>query len=191
MTDVVTPTSAASERGNFAALASMLTRDPFAMAAVAVLLVLLLFAFFGPAMISEKVIGMNLKMRNFPPFTLDNGWEFFLGADSLGRSMLGRIVVGARTTFTISICAVGLAMLVGGTLGVIAGYTGGWTSTIILRLADVIFSFPSLLLAMLILYMVGASVGNVIVILAVGGLPLYIPVTPSEVLQLRHRTYLS
>jgi peptide/nickel transport system permease protein len=191
MTDAVSPPSAAPERGNLAALAGMLARDPFAVAAVAAIAILLLFTIFGPLLISDKAIGMNLKMRNFPPFSLSNGWEFVLGADALGRSMLARIIVGARTTFTIAICAVGLAMLVGGALGVIAGYAGGWTSTIILRLADVIFSFPSLLLAMLILYMIGASVSNVIVILAVGGLPLYIRVTRSEVLELRQRTYVS
>jgi peptide/nickel transport system permease protein len=191
MTDAVPHAPAASERGNLAVLAGMLLKDPFAMAAVAVLFVLLMFTLLGPLLITDAAIGMNLKMRNFPPFSMSNGWEYFLGADALGRSMLARIIVGARTTFTIAICAVGLAMVVGGTLGVIAGYAGGWTSTIILRLADVIFSFPSLLLAMLILYMIGASVGNVIVILAVGGLPLYIRVTRSEVLELRQRTYVS
>lgn len=191
MTEVVPHAAAAKERGNVAALAGMLLKDPFAMASVAILFVLLLFTLFGPLLITDAAISMNLKMRNFPPFSMTNGWEYLLGADSLGRSMLARIVVGARTTFTIAICAVGLAMVVGGTLGVIAGYAGGWTSTITLRLADVIFSFPSLLLAMIILYMIGPSVGNVIIILAVGGLPLYIRVTRSEVLELRQRTYVS
>lgn len=192
MSDVVSrPPAVAAEPGRFAALMGMLVKDPLALGSVAVLVLLLLFALFGPLLINEDAIGMNLKMRNFPPFSMENGWVFFLGADSLGRSMLARIIVGARTTFTIALCAVGLAMVVGGTLGVVAGYVGGWTSRIILRLADVIFSFPSLLLAMIILYIVGPSVMNVIAILAFGGLPLYIRVTRSEVLEIRQRTFVN
>lgn len=191
MSEIVSQEPNGSERGNLAVLAGMLLRDPFAVASVAVLVILALFALIGPFLLNDAAVSMNLRMRNLVPFNMDNGWVYYLGADSLGRSMLARIVVGARTTFTIALCAVSLSMVVGGTLGVVAGYAGGWTSTLILRLADVIFSFPSLLLAMIILYIVGPSIINVIAILAFGGLPLYIRVTRSEVLELRQRTYVN
>lgn len=191
MSDLASQEPASAERGNLAVLVGMLLRDPFAVAAMGVLVILALFALIGPLLLNDAAVSMNLRMRNLAPFSLDNGWVYYLGADSLGRSMLARIIVGARTTFTIALCAVSMSMVVGGTLGVIAGYAGGWTSTIILRLADVIFSFPSLLLAMIILYIVGPSIINVIAILALGGLPLYIRVTRSEVLELRQRTYVN
>lgn len=191
MSDLVSPQPIAPERSRFAAIVGMLSKDAFAVAAVVILVIVFLFALIGPFVLADEATGMNLKMRNLAPFSLEHGWAFVLGADNLGRSMLARIVVGARTTFIIALCAVTLSMVIGGALGVIAGYLGGWTSRIVLRLADVIFSFPSLLLALIILYIVGPSVTNVIAILAVGGLPHYIRVTRSEVLELRQRNFVN
>jgi peptide/nickel transport system permease protein len=180
-----------AEDGKFVALVRMLLKDPLAVGSAIILLIILLFAVVGPFLLSDAAVGMNLKLRNLAPFSLETNWVYFLGADSLGRSMLARIVVGARTTFTIALSAVGLAMFVGGSLGIIAGYAGRWTGTIILRLTDVIFSFPSLLLALIIIYIVGPSITNVIMILSFSRLPLYIRVTRSEVLELRQRTYVN
>lgn len=191
MSDLVSEQPVAVERGKVAAFMGMLFKDPFAVTAAAILIIIFLFAIIGPLILTGEATSMNLKMRNLPPFSLDRGWIYVLGADNLGRSMLARIIVGARTTFTIALCAVSLSMVAGGALGVIAGYFGGWTSTITLRLADVIFSFPALLFALIVLYIVGPSVTNVIAILAVGGLPHYIRVTRSEVLELRQRNYVN
>ena len=96
---------------------------------------------------------MNLRGRNAPPFTLENGWLYVLGADALGRSILARIIVAAQNTLGVAAAAVAAALLIGGTLGLIAGYRGGWLGNVILRLADIIMSFPSLLLAVVVLYM--------------------------------------
>jgi peptide/nickel transport system permease protein len=114
-----------------------------------------------------------------------------LGADSLGRSLLARIIVGAQTSLAISGCVVLASMVVGGALGIIAGYVGGWTSTIIMRLTDVIFSFPTLLMALIVLYILGPSILHVIMILAVARLPIYIRTTRAEVLEIRERMFVS
>ena len=124
-------------------------------------------ALIGPYLFGELATKVNLRQRNLPPFTLDNGFLYVLGADSLGRSLLARIIVGAQTSLAISACVVVVSMIVGGTLGIVAGYVGGWTSTIIMRLTDVIFSFPSLLMALIVLYILGPSILNVIAILSI------------------------
>lgn len=169
----------------------MLLRDRFALVAAIFLLILALAALVGPFLLGDLATKVNLRQRNLPPFTLEHGILYVLGADSLGRSLLARIIVGAQTSLAISACVVVVSMIVGGTLGIVAGYLGGWTSTIILRLTDVIFSFPSLLMALIVLYILGPSIINVIMILSITRLPIYIRTTRAEVLEIRERMFVS
>ncbi len=169
----------------------MLLRDRFALIAAVFLVVLTLGALFGPWLFGDLATKVNLRQRNLPPFSLDHGVLYVLGADSLGRSLLARIIVGAQTSLAISACVVVVSMLVGGTLGIVAGYVGGWTSTIIMRFTDVIFSFPSLLMALIVLYILGPSIINVIMVLSITRLPIYIRTTRAEVLEVRERMFVS
>lgn len=169
----------------------MLLRDRFALVAAVFLVILALAAIVGPWAFGDLATKVNLRQRNLPPFTLEHGILYVLGADSLGRSLLARIIVGAQTSLAISACVVVVSMIVGGTLGIVAGYLGGWTSTIILRLTDVIFSFPSLLMALIVLYILGPSILNVIMILSITRLPIYIRTTRAEVLEIRERMFVS
>src|SRR5690606_18440568 len=104
---------APAERSKIASLASMLVRDPVALVSLLVLVIMVLFALIGPIFLGREATTINLRARNLPPFTMDNGWTYILGADSLGRSMLARIIVGAQTTFTIAASAVLTSMVVG------------------------------------------------------------------------------
>ena len=174
-----------------AVLWRMLLRDRFALVAAIFLVILALAAIVGPWAFGDLATKVNLRQRNLPPFNLDHGILYVLGADSLGRSLLARIIVGAQTSLAISACVVVVSMVVGGTLGIVAGYLGGWTSTIILRLTDVIFSFPSLLMALIVLYILGPSITNVIMILSITRLPIYIRTTRAEVLEIRERMFVS
>src|SRR5690606_17973142 len=139
----------------------------------------------------EPATKMVLNKRNLPPFSLENGWIYILGADSLGRSMLARIIVGAQTSLTIASAAVLVSMTAGGLIGIVAGYVGGWIGSVIMRVTDVIISFPNLLLALIVLYIVGPSILNVVFILAVGALPLYIRTARAETLEIRERMFVS
>jgi peptide/nickel transport system permease protein len=177
------------QRGSLMIVGNMLIRDPLALAAATFLLLIALCALVGPYFLGHLATKINLAQRNLPPFTLGHGFVYVLGADSLGRSLLARIVVGAQTSLAISGSVVLVSMAVGGTLGIVAGYLGGWTSTIILRLTDVIFSFPSLLMALIVLYILGPSILNVIMILSVARLPIYIRTTRAEVLEVRERMF--
>jgi len=169
----------------------MLLRDPYATVSVIFLLMLVACAVFGPFYLWEPATNMDLGKRNLPPFSLAHGFLYVLGADSLGRSMLARIVVGAQTSLAIASGAVLFSMIAGGLIGIFAGYVGGWTSTIIMRLTDVIISFPSLLLALIVLYIIGPNLFNVVAILGFGALPLYIRTARAETLEIRERMFVS
>nr|WP_245435591.1 ABC transporter permease [Microvirga calopogonii] len=167
----------------------MLWRDKFATVAVIFLLLVILCAIFGPAWLGDAAVKQNLRGRNAPPFSLQQGWLFVLGADALGRPLLARIVVAAQNTLAIAAGAVVLSSILGATLGLIAGYGPKWASTLIMRMADVIMSFPSLLLAVIVLYMLKPSVANLILVLAITRIPIYLRTTRAEALEIRERMF--
>ena len=129
-------------RGAFASALAMLWRDKLACAASVFLLAMAFCAVFGPALLGDVGTGMNLKMRNAPPGSIEQGWMYVLGADALGRPILPRIIVAAQNTIGVATAAVVVAMVAGGVLGLVAGYSGGWLGTLIMRFADIIRSGP-------------------------------------------------
>ncbi len=187
----MTPVSPADPReaGALRTVLGMLWRDKFATAAVIFLLVVILCAIVGPALLGEAATRQTLRGRNLPPFSLQQGWLMILGADALGRPLLARIVVAAQNTLLIAAGAVALSATIGAGLGLVAGYGPKWVGTAIMRLADVIMSFPSLLLAVIVLYMLSPSVGNVILVLAVTRIPIYLRTTRAEVLEIKERMF--
>jgi peptide/nickel transport system permease protein len=167
----------------------LLWRDKFAFAAVLFLILVAFAACFGPWLLGTAATKINLLARNAPPMSTQLGWLYVLGADSLGRSILARIIVGAQNTMMLAGCAVVASLLIGSLLGFVAGYRNDWTSGVIMRLADILMSFPSLLLAMIVLYVLTPGVANVIVVLAVTRIPIYLRTTRAEVLEIRERTF--
>lgn len=170
-------------------LLSMLWRDKLAFASALILIAIILCAVLGPALLGELATNQNLRGRNSPPFDLSRGWAFVLGGDSLGRPMLARLVVAARSTMTVAAGAVVSALVVGASFGLVAGYMGKAMSQVIMRLADVIMSFPSLLIAVVVLYVLGPSVPNMILVLAITRIPIYLRTTRAEVLEVRERMF--
>jgi peptide/nickel transport system permease protein len=167
----------------------LLWRDKFAFAAVLFLILVAFAACFGPWLLGTAATKINLLARNAPPMSTQLGWLYVLGADSLGRSILARIIVGAQNTMMLAGCAVVASLLIGSLLGFVAGYRNDWTSGVIMRLADILMSFPSLLLAMIVLYVLTPGVANVIVVLAITRIPIYLRTTRAEVLEIRERTF--
>jgi peptide/nickel transport system permease protein len=105
--------------------------------------------------------------------------------------MLGRLILASRNTLTIAAAAVAGSLVVGAALGLLAGYARGWIGDLVLRLTDIVMSFPSLLMAVVILYMFEPSVLNVVLVLAITRLPVYIRTTRAEVLELKQRSFVS
>lgn len=166
----------------------MLWHDKLAFTAALFLILVIACALFGPMLLEDVANKMDLRQRNAPP-TLDAGWLYILGADQLGRPILPRIMMAAQNTIAIAAAAVALSLVIGGTIGLIAGYARGWTETILMRLADIVMSFPSLLLAVIVLYVLEPRAGNVVIVLAITRLPIYIRTTRAEVLEIRERVF--
>ena len=168
----------------------MLMRDKFALCAAIFLLVLVLAAFLGSFLLDDIATKQNLRGRNAPPFDFAKHWVFWLGGDALGRPLLARIIVAARNTLMIAGSAVSFSIVIGCFLGLIAGYSSKFFSHVIMRIADVIMSFPSLLLAVIILYMLPPSILNIVVVLAITRIPIYLRTARAEVLEIRERMFI-
>lgn len=170
-------------------LFSLLLKDRFATAAAAVLVIVGLTALFGPTLMGDLSTKQDLSATNRPPFSISDGWEFILGSDSLGRSMLARLIVATQTTLSVALPAVAISLVIGSLWGVWAGYHRGWRETVSMRVADVIMSFPSLLLAVVILYVFSPSAANIVLILAVTRIPIYLRTARAESAELQSRTF--
>jgi len=169
----------------------LLLRDPLATLAFAFLVVVVVCAVAGPFLIGDLIEKPNFRARNMPPFSLEQGFAYILGADTLGRSLLARLVVGARNTLGIATAAVLCSLVIGGTLGLIAGYSRGALGNLIMRATDIVMSFPSLLLALVVLFSLGPSVPNLVLVLAITRIPIYLRTTRAEVLEVRERMFVS
>jgi len=169
----------------------LLASDPFALAAAIFMVLLVAGAVLGPWLLEELATRPQLRMRNAEPFTLEHGWGYILGADSLGRSILARLLVAARSTLTIAAAAVAIAMVFGAALGLLAGFTRSWVGDLVMRLTDIVMSFPSTLLAVVILYTFRPSIATLVAVLAITRLPVYIRTTRAEVLEIRERMFVS
>ncbi|AJC83403.1 oligopeptide/dipeptide ABC transporter permease protein (plasmid) [Rhizobium etli bv. phaseoli str. IE4803] len=177
--------------GSIRQLARYLARDKLALCAALFMLVLITCVLVGPLLMGDLAGKLGLRQRNLAPFSLQHGFIYILGADTLGRSILARLIVGAQNTLGIAAAAVFCSMAAGGTLGLIAGYSERWYSHLIMRLADVIMSFPSLLLALIVLYTLGPSMMNLVIVLAITRMPIFIRTARAEVLELRERMFVS
>jgi peptide/nickel transport system permease protein len=169
---------------------SLLWADKLATAAALFLLVLALACLVGPLLVGNSGSAVNFPMRNTPP-QIDKGLLYILGADNLGRSLLARIILGAQSTLAIALSAVLTSVIVGALLGLVAGYRGGLVGDIIMRFTDMLMSFPSLLTALVVLYLLGPSVTNLVIVLAITRIPIYLRTTRAEVMEVRSRVFVT
>ncbi|MGJ8569389.1 MAG: ABC transporter permease [Hoeflea sp.] len=167
----------------------MLWNDKLAFFSIVFLLIVLLCALFGAYFLDDLATKQNLRGRNAPPFDFTTDWPFWLGGDALGRPLLARIVVAAQNTIFVAAGAVFFSLFIGTSLGLIAGYTSKTLSQVIMRLADVIMAFPSLLLAVIVLFMLDSSVFNLVIVLAITRIPVYLRTARAETLEVRERMF--
>lgn len=167
----------------------MLWSDKFAFCAAIFLCILIVFALIGHTWLGDVATKQNLRGRNLPPFEWDRAWIWWMGADALGRPLLARIIVATQNTLLVAAGAVLISAITGTSLGLIAGFSSPRISQIIMRLADVIMSFPSLLIAVIVLYMLGSSILNLMIVLAITRIPVYVRTTRAEVLEIRERMF--
>jgi len=117
------------------------------------------------------------------------GGDFPLGADNFGRDVLSRLLWGARFSLLVSFLSVSCAMLVGGTVGLVAGYVGGRTDLFAMQVMDVLLSFPSLILGLIVVALVGPSLPTLVFAIALTTVAPFARVARAPVLSLRARPY--
>src|SRR5690625_3639087 len=121
--------------------------------------------------------------------TLSDGSFALLGTDQIGQDLFAQILSGARVSIAVGLATLLLAGLIGVIFGLFAGFFGGWVDSLLMRLADVQLAFPSILLAIFIASVLGPSVINVVIVLAISNWVQFARVTRSQVLTLKNREY--
>jgi peptide/nickel transport system permease protein len=153
---------------------------------VAVVLAALLAPLLAPWPYDEQELSRSL----LPPFWVPGAnLAHPLGTDFLGRDLLSRLLFGARTSLLVGAAAVVLAGAIGTTLGLAAGYFGGWVDNLIMRLVDLQLAFPPIVLAIGILTMVGSSLFTIVAVLGVIGWVQYARIMRGQTLSLREREF--
>ena len=126
-----------------------------------------------------------------PGFWSEKGIEGApLGTDSLGRCVLSRIIYGSRVSLSAGFVAVGIAMILGITFGVIAGYYGGWVDALIMRIVDIMFAFPALLLAIVIVAVIGQGLDKAMIAIGIVYTPQMARIIRSSVLYIKEMEYI-
>ena len=156
-------------------------RDPYTMVCIAVLLLIAGAALLAPWLGLDDPAASNTAHRLLPVGSPGH----VLGTDELGRDMLARLIYGGRLSFTMGVLPVVTALVIGGTLGLIAGFVGGRTNMLIMRVTDVFYAFPSILLAVAIAGSLGAGVGNALLAIMIVFIPPITRVTESVTTQVR------
>ncbi|RYG87964.1 MAG: ABC transporter permease, partial [Alphaproteobacteria bacterium] len=167
----------------------LLKRDKAALLASIFLATLIVACALGAIFLGPQASAMSFGAARLPPFDFSRGVREFLGTDQLGRSVLYMTLVAGATSLGIAVCAAAIAASLGTLIGVAAGYLGGLSDTLAMRLADVILSFPSLLLAILFVYLFEPSPGNIVILLVISRLPLYLRISRAETLEIRQRLF--
>ena len=132
----------------------------------------------------------TLRARLNPPaLRRADGQTYLLGTDHLGRDVLSRVIFGARVSLTVGFAAVAVGGLVGGTLGLLAGYQGGWLDEVVMTVADAQLAFPFILLAIGIIAVLGPSFRNLIIVVGLSGWVTYARVLRAQVRAIRRREF--
>lgn len=160
-------------------------RNKSALIGAIMILFLILIAFIGPMLTTVSPTAQDLTNRLATPNA-----ENWFGTDHLGRDIFTRIIHGMSITLRVGFFSVLIGMTTGVTLGIISGYYGGWTDTIIMRLMDVLLAFPGILLALAVVSVLGGSLNNVIISVAVFSIPVFARISRGSTLEVRQLEYI-
>ena len=172
------------EEGFWDLIRRMARENKTAVISFAVIVLMILAASLAPFLTPYEENDMDLLHRLSPPSA-----EHLLGTDEGGRDVLTRLLYGARVSLLIGVVPALLSLVLGSALGVLAGYRGGLTDAIIMRLADVTLAFPSMLLAMVIMYSLGSGIVDVFLTLTLVNWANVARVVRAQTLQLKSSEY--
>ncbi|MBA8853588.1 peptide/nickel transport system permease protein [Ochrobactrum intermedium] len=158
---------------------------------LAIFIILVLAAALYPELSGIDPTKMNVRARLLPPLFMGDNWSWAhpLGTDQIGRDMLVRSLVGLRYSFLIGISSVAVTLVIGCALGTIAGYFGGRTDTLIMRLTDAQLSIPMIILAIAVLGVSRPTIPAIVLVLGLSSWPVYARIMRSIVMTERQREY--
>ena len=158
-------------------------------------IIVLFFIFltiFAPLLSPYDPLSMDIRHTFKPPCFIENGTTaHILGTDELGRDLLSRLLYGMRLSFFISFCSVAIIVVIGSSVGILAGYFGGLTNTILMRLTDIQLAFPIIILAVAILSVLTPTVLTMILVLSLANWPVYARVTRGLAITERLKDYVA
>jgi peptide/nickel transport system permease protein len=160
-------------------------RHKLALVAMGFLVLLFLSALFPGWIAPYDPLAIDMEVRLQPPSA-----QHWFGTDDFGRDILTRVIHGARISLEVGAIAVGIATTLGVVLGLFAGYFGGWVDSLIMRIMDVIFAFPAILLAIAIVAILGTSTANVMIAIGIIYIPIFARIVRGSVLELKAQDYL-
>jgi peptide/nickel transport system permease protein len=165
-------------------------RNPIGVIGGVILLTVFVGAVFAEYFAPHEPNRQRLIARFKPPFWAEGGsMTYPLGTDNVGRDIWSRIIHGSRISLIVGVCAVGVSMLIGVTLGLVSGFWGGRIDATIMALVDIMLAFPQLILAFAMVAVLGPGIGNIILVLGLTGWERYARVVRAEVLALREREF--
>lgn len=168
-----------------------LIRAKWPLLALGILGVVVFMALFAQQIVPRDPNRQVLVERLLEPFHRDeNGtMQYLLGTDGLGRDLWSRIIYGAQISLAVGLMAVAVGGLMGTTLGIIAGYRGGWVDDTIMRIADIQLAFPFILLAIMVLVVLGPGVWNLVPVLGIGQWVTYARIARGQTISQREKEY--
>ena len=153
---------------------------------IIIILLLIVIAIFAPLIAPYHPNDANIGNVRAQPSS-----EYLLGTDELGRDLLSRLIYGSRISLLVGIIAVTIAGALGIALGLVAGYFGGWTNTVIMRFIDALLALPPLILMLAIAAVLGGGLFNVLVALGIGMMPTYCRLMCAQVITLKQNDYIT
>lgn len=178
---------AAPEKANRMWVESLLRilKSKTSLIGLCIILILLITAVLAPLIATHSITDQSIVNRYQEPSS-----AHYLGTDELGRDIFSRIVYGTRISIKIGLICVGISLVVGVLLGGIAGYFGRWIDQIIMRVIDVMMAFPSILLAIALVAVLGKSLTNAMIAVGIVGVPQFARIVRSTVLSIKETEYI-
>ncbi len=162
-----------------------LRRNWMAMFGLAIIILIALTAIFADVIAPYDYREQNLRLVADPPSR-----QHILGTDDLGRDILSRIIHGARVSLQVGFVAVSISLIVGGTLGALAGYYGGNLDNVVMRFMDVLLAIPSILLAIAIVSAFGGGLLNVMIAVGIATIPVYARIVKASVMSIKEQEFI-
>jgi peptide/nickel transport system permease protein len=159
---------------------------PLAIVGIVIAGIWIVIAIAAPLLAPAGPLAQDVPGANKGP-----SWHHLFGTDELGRDVLSRVMYGSRHSLPVAILLVALAVLIGGTLGALAGYFGGFLDGLIMRATDLVFAFPAIILAMVVTAALGPSLTNAVLALVIVSWPSYARVVRGLVRSLKEADYVS